>query len=105
MSEKEQKRSAAYEKAWSAFQELGVEERAAFLVEATAATLGHGLEKAGRSLAHALEDLFRAAEAPCGDGESKESETSEPKASAKKTTRKRATKKTPPKTSEDDTAS
>ncbi len=107
MSEKEQTRDAAYEKARAAFEELGIEDRAAFLIEAAAVTLGRGVEEAGRTLAHVLEDLFKAGDDAGGDGESGETETPKPKAAARKTTtrkttRKRTSKKTPPQSPPDD---
>ncbi len=110
MSEKEQTRDATYEKVRAAFEELGIEERAAFLVEAAAATLGRGLEEAGRTLAHVLEDLFDAGENEGGDGESVEPEAPKPKPAARKTpagktTRKRSTKKAAPKPPSHDDAS
>lgn len=50
-----------YHEARSRFDELDVEEQASFLVEATASTLAHGLEEAGRALAGSLQELARQA--------------------------------------------
>lgn len=50
-----------YREARSRFDELDVEEQASFLVEATASTLAHGLEEAGRALAGSLQELARQA--------------------------------------------
>jgi len=105
MSEKEQTGEASYEKARAAFEQLGIEERAAFLVEAAAATLGRGLEEAGRTLARVLEDLFAAGENQGGDGESVEPEAPKPASSTRKTSRKRTTKKAAPKPPRHDDAS
>lgn len=50
-----------YDDARSSFDDLDVEERARFLVEATASTLAHGLLRAGETLAEGLEDAIRRA--------------------------------------------
>lgn len=50
-----------YDEARSSFDDLDVEERARFLVEATASTLAHGLLRAGETLAEGLEDAIRQA--------------------------------------------
>lgn len=50
-----------YNEARSRFEELDVDERASFLVEATASTLARGLEEAGRALAGSLQNLARQA--------------------------------------------
>lgn len=44
------------------FDELSLEDKAVFLLEATVSTLGRGLEQAGRVLGDALETAFREAE-------------------------------------------
>jgi hypothetical protein len=50
-----------YDDARRSFDDLDVEERARFLVEATASTLAHGLLQAGEVLADGLEDAIRQA--------------------------------------------
>lgn len=50
-----------YKEARSRFEELDVEERASFLVEATASTLARGLEEAGQALAGGLQEFARQA--------------------------------------------
>jgi hypothetical protein len=50
----EPEREDAYEQARHGFDALRLEERAAFLVEATVSTLAEGLDAAGRALAHEL---------------------------------------------------
>jgi hypothetical protein len=56
-------RSEQYQRVREAFDSLGVTDRATFLLEATAATLAHGLEEAGRAVADELDNFFRAAAA------------------------------------------
>ncbi|MFP4227254.1 MAG: hypothetical protein ACLFTE_00330 [Salinivenus sp.] len=41
------------------FEELGPEERARFLIEATASTIAQGIETMGRTLAHGLQEAVR----------------------------------------------
>jgi len=60
MSREEQSRTR-YDEARRNFDDLDVEERARFLVEATASTLAHGLLQAGEALADGLEDVVRQA--------------------------------------------
>ena len=50
-----------YDEARRTFDDLDVEDRARFLVEATASTLAHGLLRAGEVLADGLEDAIRQA--------------------------------------------
>jgi hypothetical protein len=50
----ESEREGAYEQARHGFDALRLEERAAFLVEATVSTLAEGLDAAGRALAREL---------------------------------------------------
>lgn len=50
-----------YDEARRNFDDLDVEERARFLVEATASTVAHGLLQAGEALADGLEDAIRQA--------------------------------------------
>lgn len=54
-----QPHSEQYERARGAFGELGIEDRAVFLVEAVVTTMAEGVEKAGRVLADELDGLFR----------------------------------------------
>jgi hypothetical protein len=44
------------------FDELSLEDRAIFLLEATVSTLGRSLEQAGKTLGDALESAFQEAE-------------------------------------------
>ncbi len=94
MSESEKKRETSFDAARAAFEALGTEDRAAFLVEATLSTVGHGLEQAGRTAADLLDQLFRVES--CGD-EAAEDEPATPKKKA--APRKRAKKSTPKKPS------
>lgn len=48
-----------YDEARRNFDDLNVEERARFLVEATASTLAHGVQQAGEALADGLEEAIR----------------------------------------------
>lgn len=54
-----QPHSEQYERARGAFDELGIEDRAVFLIEAVVTTMAEGVEKAGRVLADELDGLFR----------------------------------------------
>jgi hypothetical protein len=58
------------------FDELRLEDKAVFLLEATVSTLGRGLEQAGRALGDALENAFREAERQA-EQESEDTGTSE----------------------------
>lgn len=49
----------SYEQLRRAFDELDVEKRARFLIEASASTLAAGLEQVGHVLADGLEDVMR----------------------------------------------
>jgi len=60
MADKENRRTR-YDDARRTFDELDVEERTRFLVEATASTLAHGLLQAGEALADGLEEAIRQA--------------------------------------------
>lgn len=53
--------SEAYRQARAAFDTLNIGDQAVFLVESVVAVMARGLEEAGRTLAHALDDLFRPA--------------------------------------------
>lgn len=53
--------SNRYDKARRNFDDLDVEERARFLVEATASTMARGLLQAGEALADGLEEAIRRA--------------------------------------------
>jgi len=50
-----------YDETRRQFDEMGPEDQARFLVEATASALAHGIERAGRALADGLEDAVRRA--------------------------------------------
>ncbi len=58
----------SYEQLRRAFDELDVEKRARFLIEASASTLAAGLEQVGHVLAHGLEDVMH--EGPRSSGSS-----------------------------------
>ena len=47
-----------YERAWSEFETMEFDQQAAFWIEATAAVLGRGVQKAGQRLAQEVDDLF-----------------------------------------------
>lgn len=51
-----------YEQARRRFEDLDVEKRARFLLEASVTTLARGLEEAGRVLADGLEDVLHRTE-------------------------------------------
>lgn len=51
----------SYDEARRSFDDLEVEDRARFLVEAAASTLAHGLVQAGEALADGLEEAIRRA--------------------------------------------
>jgi hypothetical protein len=61
-----------YDEARENFDGLDVEERARFLVEATASTLAHGLLRAGEALADGLEDTIRQARQRARRGEDRQ---------------------------------
>lgn len=54
-----QKRDKEYQRTRDTFNEMELEDQAAFLVEATASMLARGLEEAGRVMADGLDELFR----------------------------------------------
>lgn len=59
-AEKQKDRSREeYKRTWKEFETMDFNQQATFWVEATAAVLGRGVEKAGRHIADELEDLFR----------------------------------------------
>ena len=61
MSTDRHARRAAYDRTRRQFDDLRLEDKAIFLVEATASTFACGLEEAGRAVAGGLDDLFRGA--------------------------------------------
>ena len=61
MSEQHQAEKTRYKEARDAFDDLSVEDRATFLIEATFSTLVRGLEKAGDALARTVEQAFEEA--------------------------------------------
>lgn len=58
--------SERYHETRRQFDELRLEDKAVFLLEATVSTLGRGLEQAGRVLGDALENAFNEAERAAG---------------------------------------
>lgn len=81
-----------YEDARRHFEELDVEEKASFLVEAAASTLARGVSEAGEVLAGTLEDLVRQART----GSSRASETRGPGAAEPETSQRRSPGNAPP---------
>lgn len=51
--------SEAYERARDAFDDMKIEDRAVFLIEATVSTIARGIDQAGRAVADELDRLFR----------------------------------------------
>lgn len=77
----------SYEQLRQAFDELDVEKRTRFLIEASASTLAAGLEQVGHVLAHGLEDMMherpRSSDSSSGTGPGPaEPETAQRQASA-----------------------
>lgn len=105
MSTQDTDRKQQYSQARDAFDDLRVEDKALFLVEAAVSTIARGLEEAGRIIGKSLDDVFG------GDGaagEPPEAAPAEPEAPAeapkakkttarKKSTTRKATRKSPPK--------
>ncbi len=89
MSGKQNRPQDSYSSARDAFDELKIEDKALFLIEATVSTIGRGLEDAGRALTHLFEDLVRG-----GHGEDTAPSEAAPSEAAP-TTPKKAPKKTP----------
>ncbi|NNE48304.1 MAG: hypothetical protein HKN37_16755 [Rhodothermales bacterium] len=58
MSDKEKKRSKKYNRTREKFDELPLEEKATFLVEAVFTTLTKGIEQAGKAFSDELNSLF-----------------------------------------------
>ncbi|GIV61630.1 hypothetical protein GQ464_001755 [Rhodocaloribacter litoris] len=69
MTEREQTQQDAYRQARAAFDELKLEDRALFLIEAAAATIGRGLEQAGLALAGLLDALCQTGSREAGEAE------------------------------------
>lgn len=57
-SEGRDARHENYEKARRDFKDLNLEEQATFWVEATTSLLARGVQEAGRTIAHELDNLF-----------------------------------------------
>jgi hypothetical protein len=74
--------SEEYRQARAAFDTLNIGDQAVFLVESVVAVMARGLEEAGRTLAHALDDLFR----PAPEAAAEEDEAA-PEAEPKKSKR------------------
>jgi|GEM_PF-6136486 len=91
MSENEHTRSPSFDAARAAFDELNTEDRAAFLLEATLRTVGHGLEEAGKSLAHIVDQLFHTDP----DSEQSNEASMEPEPAKKPTSRTKKTVRAP----------
>lgn len=58
MSDKEKKRSKKYNRTREKFDELPLEDKATFLVEAVFTTLTKGIEQAGKAFSDELNSLF-----------------------------------------------
>ena len=61
MSEQEKKRSKKYNRVREKFDELPLEEKATFLIEAVFTTLTKGIEQAGKAFSDELNTLFEQA--------------------------------------------
>jgi len=101
MSEQKQK-SEAYLKLRTAFDELDVDEKALFLVEAAMSMVAHGAREAGNVVTKVVDDIVdnikkeQAAEDGAeAEAEAEEAPAPEKKPAAKKTTKKRAPRKKP----------
>ena len=113
-------RSRAYDEARSAFDQLETEDKTAFVLEATFATIGQAIDETGRWFARTVEnvtsedfwqDTFRAhpADGPGAAEPATAKQTSRRKApsgskksAARKTTAKKTTKRTPRKKKDDE---
>lgn len=82
MAEQQDTRREQYARARTEFDHLSVEDKALFLIEATAATLARGVEEAGRALADEIDRWFHRAEDP---DEATEEEAASDEESPKKT--------------------
>lgn len=110
MEDQQDPRSKQFEQARSAFEDLRIEDRALFLVQETIATVAHGIEQAGRTLATEIDALFREVEEEIDEmmreaEEAEQEATSpplDPETTARTATRKKpmgtkkTTKQTPP---------
>jgi hypothetical protein len=100
----DKERRARYQRTRAEFDELAIEDKAVFLVEATVSTIARGVEEAGRKLAEELDTLFRtepwAAEAEPEETQPRKSTTarSSSKAKAKPAGGSPASKKKAPRT-------
>lgn len=65
----DQEKSKEYEGARAAFDALGMEERAAFLVESVVAMLAEGVGEAGRVVSEVVDEMARAMDGCCADDE------------------------------------
>lgn len=104
MSEHQAGRSTHYKRTREAFDDLKIEDKAIFLVEAAIATVARGVEQAGRVLARELDALFdRLSDLaqPPGDGDVEEEDVgvdeAPPPPAAKEAPRKATPKKPAPK--------
>ena len=80
----EKAHSEQFERVRSAFDQLKIEDRAVFLVEATVATVAQGIDQAGRAMGVILEDLFKS-RTPYGSASTVETGGPGPQASARPT--------------------
>ena len=82
MSDQEKKRSKKYNRVREKFEELPLEEKATFLVEAVFTTLTRGIEQAGKAFSDELNSLFdqarERAERRAAEGDSEDSEEDGP---------------------------
>lgn len=123
MSEHQAERSTDYKRTREAFDDLKIEDKALFLVEAAVSTVARAVEHAGRVLAHELDAVFEKlsdlgrphqnGEAEAEEEQDKEEEATATKAAPKKaapkkaaakktTTRKRSTSRKTTKKPDDD---
>jgi len=76
-----------YDEARRNFDDLDVEDRARFLVEATASTLANGLMQAGEALADTLEETIRRARERSGPSSRQGPGAAEPETSQRQSPR------------------
>lgn len=93
MSETETKGRAAYEKAREAFTNLEIQDKAAFVVEATLSTFGEAFKDAGRQFAEVIEkvsseDFFKGFAWECGADSAEQKSSNGPRKPGSRSTSK-----------------
>lgn len=85
-----------YDRARQRFEDLEVEERARFLLEASVSTLAQGLEQAGRALSDSLDEVFHGADrASRSSGEAERPGAAEPETAERRAPRNGSTTSEP----------